>query len=188
MNPVPAPSLFRTLARSPSIATLLYVIVVAGFFAAATLAISTIVDRFTTLAQTSETLEQLRSRQGRGPAATSAKEPLASPFLEGSTLTVAGAVLLQRVASAVNAAGGSIQSSQVDVTTQGKDGLVSLQISSEMEQPALQKVLFDLEAGRPVLFVDQLDVQVPQTLTANDGSGGRIRVTLGVSGQWLGAK
>jgi general secretion pathway protein M len=57
-----------------------------------------------------------------------------------------------------------------------------------MEQPALQKLLYDLEVGMPFLFVDQLDVQVPQT-TANEGAGsGRIRVVLGVSGQWQGNK
>jgi general secretion pathway protein M len=56
-----------------------------------------------------------------------------------------------------------------------------------MEQPALQKLLYDLEAGMPFLFVDQLDVQVPQTTATNEGgSAGRIRVVLGVSGQWQG--
>jgi hypothetical protein len=44
-----------------------------------------------------------------------------------------------------------------------------------MEQPALQKLLYDLEVGMPFLFVDQLDVQVPQTTAATkagrDGSG-----------------
>jgi general secretion pathway protein M len=72
--------------------------------------------------------------------------------------------------------------------TQAKDGFVSLVVSCEMEQPALQKLLYDLEVGMPFLFVDQLDVQVPQT-TANEGGGsGRIRVVLGVSGQWQGNK
>jgi general secretion pathway protein M len=56
-----------------------------------------------------------------------------------------------------------------------------------MEQPALQKLLYDLEVGMPFLFVDQLDVQVPQTTATNEGAG-RIRVVLGVSGQWQGNK
>ena len=104
-------------------------------------------------------------------------------------MTVAGATLLQRVASAVSNVGGTIQSSQVDVLgTQARDGLVGLVVSCEMEQPALQKVLYDLEAGMPFLFVDQLDVQVPQTTATERKRHGRVRVVLGVSGQWQGNK
>ena len=40
--------------------------------------------------------------------------------------------------------------------------------SCEIEQPQLQQLLYDLEAGMPFLFVDQLVVQTP--LTAS-GSG-----------------
>src|SRR5206468_12301212 len=102
---------------------------------------------------------------------------------------VAGATLLQRVATAITNVGGTIQSSQVDVSgIEAKDGLVSLVVSCEMEQPALQKLLYDLEAGMPFLFVDQLDVQVPQTTATSDSANGKIRVVLGVSGQWQGGK
>jgi general secretion pathway protein M len=52
----------------------------------------------------------------------------------------------------------------------------------------LQKLLYDLEAGMPFLFVDQLDVQVPQTTALNESGSGRIKVVLGVSGQWQGNK
>ena len=49
--------------------------------------------------------------------------PTGSPFLEGQTLTVAGAALLQRVADAVTKVGGNVLSSQVDVQgVQAKDG------------------------------------------------------------------
>jgi general secretion pathway protein M len=71
---------------------------------------------------------------------------------------------------------------------QAKDGFVGLLVSCEMEQPALQKLLYDLEAGMPFLFIDQLDVQVPQTTAASEGGVGKIRVVLGVSGQWQGNK
>jgi len=57
-----------------------------------------------------------------------------------------------------------------------------------MEQPALQKLLYDLEAGMPFLFIDQLDVQVPQTTALNENGFGRVKVVLGVSGQWQGNK
>jgi general secretion pathway protein M len=133
-------------------------------------------------------LDQLRGRKPHGAAPLSPAHP-GAPFLEGPTVTVAGAALLQRVAAAVTTAGGTIQSSQVDVTgREAKDGYVGLVVSCEMEQPALQKVLYDLESGMPFLFVDQLDVQVPQTTAENEATAGRVRVVLGVSGQWQGTK
>jgi len=132
-------------------------------------------------------LRCLVQRRAKGPELASGRS--GTPFLEGPTVTVAGAALLQRVANAVSNAGGTIQSSQVDILgTQAKDGFVGLLISCEMEQPALQKLLYDLEVGMPFLFVDQLDVQVPQTTAGNEAGVGKIRVVLGVSGQWQGNK
>jgi general secretion pathway protein M len=183
-------ALTRTLTRSPLIAVTLYVAVLGGLLAIAGIAVFDIVDHQRALAQTSDLLEQLSGRKARGGrAAALAAEHPGTPFLEGPTVTVAGATLLQRVATAVGNVGGTIQSSQVDVLgAQAKDGSVGLVVSCEMEQPALQKVLYDLEAGMPFLFIDQLDVQVPQTTAANEGGTGRIRVVLGVSGQWQGNK
>jgi general secretion pathway protein M len=178
----------RMLTRSPLIAVLLYLVVIAGLLAMAGTAVSSILDHQRTLAQTSDLLDQLQGRRARTPGA-SPLAPAGTPFLEGPTVTVAGATLLQRVAAAVGNVGGTIQSSQVDVTgTQAKDGFVGLVVSCEMEQPALQKLLYDLEVGMPFLFVDQLDVQVPQTTATNEGGVGKIRVVLGVSGQWQGNK
>ena len=154
----------RTLTRSPLIAVVLYAAVLGGLLATAGFSIADIVGHRQALSQTAD-------------------------LLEGPTVTVAGATLLQRVAAAIGAVGGTIQSSQVDVLgTQARDGLVGLVVSCEMEQPALQKLLYDLEAGMPFLFVDQLDVQVPQTTAINETGSGRIRVVLGVSGQWQGNK
>jgi general secretion pathway protein M len=176
----------RTLTRSPWIAVMLYVGVIGGLLATAGFAIADIVDHRRALAQTSDLLDQLRGRKAPGTAAASAEHP-GTPFLEGPTVTVAGATLLQRVAAAVSGVGGTIQSSQVDVLgVQAKDGLVGLVVSCELDQSALQNLLYDIEAGTPFLFVDQLDVQVPQTTSANEDW--RVRVVLGVSGQWQGNK
>jgi hypothetical protein len=54
-----------------------------------------------------------------------------------------------------------------------------------VEQPSLQKLLYDLEVGIPFLFIDQLDVQVPQFTTVNDRGVGRVRVVLGSPGNIL---
>jgi general secretion pathway protein M len=183
-----ARTITRSLTRSPLIAVVLYLAVAFGLLAAAGTAISDILVHRAALAQTADLLEQLQGRKGRSARPLSAKHA-GSPFLEGPTVTVAGASLLQRVAAAVGNAGGTIQSSQVDVTgSQAKDGVVGLVVSCEMEQPALQQVLYDLESGMPFLFIDQLDVQVPQTTAVGEGTTGRIRVVLGLSGQWQGSK
>jgi general secretion pathway protein M len=183
-----ANAITRMLTRSPLIAVALYVAVAGGLLATAGMAVSDIADHRRALAQTSDLLDQLRGRTARGGSVVLAEHP-GTPFLEGPTVTVAGAALLQRVAAAVSNVGGSIQSSQVDATSiQAKDGFVGIVVSCEMEQPALQKLLYDLEAGMPFLFVDQLDVQVPQTTALNEGGSGKVRVVLGVSGQWQGSK
>jgi general secretion pathway protein M len=142
------------------------------------------------LAETEDLLHQLeiRATGNASKAGAEGAEHAGSPFLEGPTVTVAGAALLQRVAGAVVKAGGNIQSSQVDVgKAQTKEGMIDLLISCEMEQSSLQKLLYDIEAGMPFLFVDQLDVQVAQA-TANKAGAERIRVMIGVSGQWQGSK
>ncbi|QPF82985.1 type II secretion system protein M [Bradyrhizobium genosp. L] len=178
----------RTLAQSPLIAVVLYLAVLGGLATMSVVSVVGMLDHQRTLARTSDLLEQLRGRKPRNPAALSAEHP-GTPFLEGPTVTVAGAALLQRVASAIGNVGGTVQSSQVDVLgTQARDGFVGLVVSCEMEQPALQKLLYDLEVGMPFLFIDQLDVQVPQLTTASEAGTGPIRVVLGVSGQWQGGK
>jgi len=180
----------RSLTGSPLIAVTLYLAVTGGLLLMAGLSIADVFAHRQALAQTSDLLDQLRGRKGaaKNAAASSAEHP-GTPFLEGPTVTVAGANLLQRVAAAVGNVGGSVQSSQVDVSgAQTKDGFVGLVVSCELDQPALQKVLYDLEAGMPFLFVDQLDVQVPQTTALSDAATGRVRVILGVSGQWQAGK
>ena len=190
IKPASGNAVARALAGSPLIAVTLYLAITGGLLLMAGLSIAEIVAHRQALAQTSDLLDQLRGRKGgAGNAATSPAEHPGTPFLEGPTVTVAGANLLQRVAAAVGNVGGSVQSSQVDVTgAQVKDGFVGLVVSCELEQPALQKLLYDLEAGMPFLFVDLLDVQVPQTTALGDAPSGRVRVILGVSGQWQAGK
>jgi len=133
-------------------------------------------------------LEQLEGRKpaGRGQGAGVAG-PAGSPFLEGATVTVAGAVLLQRVTAAVTKFGGNVLSSQVDLQgTQAKAGFLSVIASCEIDQPGLQQLLYDVEAGMPFLFIDQLVVQAPSSFGTS--TEGKLRVLLTVSGQWKDSK
>lgn len=129
---------------------------------------------------------------GRRPAAVSGvtgtvSYPSGSPYLEGATVTVAGAGLLQRVAAAVARRGGNVLSSQVDLNgTQAKAGFISVVASCEIGQSGLQELLYDLEAGMPFLFVDQLSVQAPASFAS--AGDGKLRVLLNISGQWQGSR
>jgi general secretion pathway protein M len=102
-------------------------------------------------------------------------------------VTVAGAALLQRVTAAVTKLGGNVLSSQVDLQgTQSKTGFLTIIASCDIDQPGLQQLLYDVEAGMPFLFVDQLVVQAPASLAAS--GDGKLRILLAVSGQWRGSK
>ncbi len=174
----------RHLTRSPLIAAVLYVGVLASLLVVIGLAVSDIVDHRQALAQTSELLDQIRGRKVRVAGAVGSEHP-GTPFLEGPTVTVAGAALLQRGGGCGQQRGWhhSVLTGRC-AGNAGQGRFCRALVSCEMEQPALQKVLYDLEAGMPFLFIDQLDVQVPQTTAVNEGGTGRVRVVIGVSGQW----
>jgi general secretion pathway protein M len=177
----------RHLARHPLLAALGYVVLLAALVLVAWSAVADIAARHTAVDAAADMLARLEGRTRLYPGANAPEgpAPAGSPFLEGQTVTVAGAALLQRVAGAVTGVGGSVLSSQVELQgTRAKDGYVSLIASCEIEQAALQQLLYDIEAGMPFLFIDQLVAQAP----AAAGEGGRMRVLLAVSGLWPGAK
>ena len=179
----------KAVTTSPILAATIYVgLVVVLLFAVAT-SIMDLVGRRDEVASSATMLEQL---EGRNPAAVrgppgDVTRPSGSAFLEGATITVAGAMLLQRVAAAVAKFGGNVVSTQLDLQgTQSRAGFISMIASFEIDQSELQKLLYDLEAGMPFLFIDQLVIQPPLTLTG--AGGGRLRLLLTVSAQWRGAK
>jgi general secretion pathway protein M len=173
--------------RSPLIATVVYVAAVVAFGWVIFGVVADMLDRRAGLAATRNILDQLQGRNGAFPNGPGAGfVPAGSPYLEGSTVTVAGATLLQRVTSAVLAVGGNVLSTQVDLQSEkSKSGFVGVIANCEMDQPALQRLLYDLEAGMPFLFVDQLVVQTSAISGVRDG---RMRVMLTVYGQWQGGK
>ena len=180
----------RYLARYPIAAVAIYAGVVFMLLFAAWVGVADIMERRAAVAGATELLARLEGRNAPSAADVdplSGPAPSGSPFLEGQTVTVAGAALLQRVATAVTKFGGNVLSSQVELEgAEAKNGYISLIASCEIEQPALQQLLYDLEAGMPFLFVDQLVAQAPLPTTA--GKGERMRVLLAVSGLWPGEK
>jgi general secretion pathway protein M len=67
---------------------------------------------------------------------------------------------------------------------QAKEGYLKAVSTLEIRQDALQRLLHDLEAGMPFLFVEQLLVQTATNLPESD----RLRVRLAVSGLWRGGR
>jgi general secretion pathway protein M len=180
-------ALRKSFATSPILAAAAYAGLV---FALLFMVVTSIVDILGQRAAVASSAALLDQLEGRSTAASGRRSvdvlmPSGSAFLEGATVTVAGAALLQRVAGAVTKLGGNVLSSQLDLQgTQSKAGFVSMVASCEIDQPALQPLIYDLEAGMPFLFVEQLAVQAP---TASSGEG-KLRILLAVSGQWQGMK
>ncbi len=187
MNPVA--TLRKTFVASPLLAAAAY----AGLlFALLLTVIISIADIFGQRAEVAASTAMLEQLEGSRPAAAHGKRtdvsmPSGSAFLEGATVTIAGAALIQRVAGAVSKFGGNVLSSQVELKgTQSNAGFLSVLASCEIDQVGLQQLIYDLEAGMPFLFIDQLVVQAPSAVS---GSGNaKLRILLAVSGQWQGAK
>jgi general secretion pathway protein M len=172
----------------PHAAALIYICLLLAFVAATALPLKGLFDRQAAVGELGDTLLRLEHGGLATARPAGADGPVVgSSLLEGATVTVAGAALLQRVVGAVTRHGGSILSSQLDLQgPQSKQGFLSVGASFDLEQGALQEIVYDLEAGMPFLFVDQLVVQAPTVSTGL--SGGKLRVLISVSGQWQGAQ
>ncbi|MCI0599583.1 MAG: type II secretion system protein GspM [Beijerinckiaceae bacterium] len=138
-------------------------------------------------------LARLEGRRSPSGSSGHASGMPGSPFLEGPTVNVAGAELQKRVVAAVSEVGGHVLSSQIDLQgSEARTGYVSLSASCELEESALQPLVYDLETGMPFLFIDQLVVQVPQTGVGissqlgvvSEAGSPRMRVQIDISGQW----
>jgi general secretion pathway protein M len=179
----------KIVTTSPMVAAAIYAGLIAVLLFAVATSIMDVVEQRGEVAGSAAMLEQLEGHKpaARGGAAGDVTMPTGSAYLEGATVTIAGASLLQRVAGAVVKFGGNVLSTQLDMQgPQTRTGFLSMIASCEIEQTQLQPVLYDLEAGMPFLFVDQLVIQTP---LAESGSGsGKLRILLAVSGQWRGAK
>ncbi|WP_158818615.1 type II secretion system protein GspM [Methylocapsa sp. S129] len=181
------PPIRRTnLTRRQASAALAYAAVVACLIVLALWPLSSLADRASAVSTQAEMLDRLDSR--KKPADGSGElGATGSPFLDGQSVTIAGATLQQRIGGAVMKAGGNVLSSQIELDgPESKEGFVRLTTNFEIAQPAVQQVLYDLEAGMPFLFVDVLSVQAPQAVGETETE--RVRASMGVYGQWLPAK
>ena len=177
----------KLFTRAHALPLLGYAALISGLVVITWLALASLAGDYADYTAAADLLDRLEGRKPSSGPSGLASCMSGSPFLEGRTVTIAGAALQQRVVAAVRDAGGNVLSSQVDLQgSQAKQGYISLSANCEVGQGALQKLLYDLESGMPFLFIDQLVVQMPQS-----GSGlgveteaARMRVQIDVSGRW----
>ncbi len=175
--------------RREAVAVLVYVGVVSALLASSLWFVDDLWSRSSEIAAAQERLDQLTEHSRPRPSASIASDTSVngSPFLDGRTITIAGAALAQRVGDAVTKAGGSLTSSQVELDgPEAKNGFVTLTANVDVAQAALQTVLYDIEAGMPFLFVDKLSIQSPEDF--GEPESGRMRMTVSVVGQWRRSK
>lgn len=171
------------IGRRQALAVLVYVGVVIALLAISLFLVADLRDKAAELAAAQMRLDQLSERSQPSASIGVNAGVNGSPFLDGQTITIAGAALQQRVEAAVAKADGALMSSQVELEgPEAKNGFVGLTASMEVSQPAVQTILYDIEAGMPYLFVDKLSIQSPEVF--GEPESGRMRMTIGVVGQW----
>ncbi len=173
------------ISRRQALAVVSYLGVVIAFLAISLVLIADLRDKAAEIEAAQARLDQLseRSRTSLSASIASNAGVSGSPFLDGKTITIAGAALQQRIETAVAKAAGALVSSQVELDRpDAKNGFVGLTASMEVSQPAVQTILYDIEAGMPYLFVDKLSIQSPEVF--GESETGRMRMTVGVVGQW----
>lgn len=81
-------------------------------------------------------------------------------FLEGNSVALASAHLVKTVKTVVAASGGKLSSTQVLPSKEGERfQQVSVRVTMTADIETVQKVLHALEAGRPYLFLDELNIR-----------------------------
>ena len=111
-------------------------------------------------------------------------------FLPGGTAAVAGAALQALVAETIAAAGGRLVESEfapVDAAEEDP-GRVDLRVSFETDIVGLQRILYDLESGVPILLGRSLTVQSPGATEVAAMANPLLRVDMLVGGYWEAAE
>lgn len=173
------------IGRRQALAVVAYIGVVIALWAVSLFLIADLRNKAAEVAAAQMRLDQLSERSHPSLSASLASNAgvSGSPFLDGKTITIAGAALQQRIEAAVAKANGLLTSSQLELDgPDAKNGFINLSASMEVSQPAVQAILYDIEAGMPYLFIDKLSIQSPEVF--GEPESGRMRMTIGVAGQW----
>lgn len=104
-------------------------------------------------------------------------------YLSQATPSVAGAELQQRVKAVVEAAGGTLRSTQaLPPADEGNAVKVTVSVNLTGDTETLQKILHEMEAQTPLLLVDNLDVTArenrPRLTNGRVANYSRIQLTV----------
>jgi len=125
----------------------------------------------------------LRTRiAGLEPAATAPEEAAPDVFLPGATPALAGAALQTTVARTIEGAGGRLIETEMARVEEAEadPGRLDLRVAFDAEIVSLQRILFELETGVPVLFVRSLEIQT--AAEASEAPSPPLRVSMLVGG------
>jgi general secretion pathway protein M len=104
------------------------------------------------IAASRDPIQQLMTKIGQDQGITAQYLPQSAPAL-------AAAELQQRIRSVVEAAGGTLRSTQaLPPVEEGHTVKVAVSVTLTGDTDNLQKILYDLEGQTPLLFVDNLEV------------------------------
>lgn len=135
-------------------------------------------------------LEALRKRQPPTSAPAAAESVVTiNPFLDEESFALSANALQKRVVGAIEAAQGKLNTVGVDPPITGDAELarrVSVQVSADLTNDALQKVLYQLEGETPFVFVETLSMNSSAAKETPEQSGTqtepRLAVTMSVVG------
>lgn len=104
------------------------------------------------IAASREPIQQLMAKLAQDKGLTAQYLPQSAPAL-------AAAELQQRIRSVVEAAGGTLRSTQaLPPVEEGNTVKVAVSVTLTADTDNLQKILYDLEGQTPLLFVDNLEI------------------------------
>ena len=117
-------------------------------------------------------------------SAKGAEANTASVYLPGQSPAIAGAALQRLVATTVEAAGGRMVQSEISRpdNPDQEQGTVSLRAEFDTDIVGLQRIVFDLETGAPLLMVQALTVETADREVDNTNPG--LSVILLVRAYW----
>ncbi len=110
---------------------------------------------------------------------------VAQIFLPGSTASIAGARLQDRLTQLLNRHGGRTTSARVLPASESREtDLVAVNLTASLGMKALRDVLYAIETSIPLLYVDAISISVPGSNRKRRRKSGPIvlKVTIEVSG------
>ena len=132
-----------------------------------------------------DTVASLQARLAAlAASAKGAEANTASVYLPGQSPAIAGAALQRLVATTVEAAGGRMAQSEISRpdNPDQEQGTVSLRAEFDTDIVGLQRIVFDLETGAPLLMVQALTVETADREVDNSNPG--LSVILLVRAYW----